>query len=236
MLGDRYEYSHNIFSPSFQSTQLSIDLLIVIFAGEKIPELRLHKQDSPRKVSSTDTNIMFSEALSDFSAQWCQDLLNSPDLVNLSTEDRRPQPISDKIVPQTLFTETLKSDTTIRAMQILRAKHADIDGLSPPVFILMSLGNGLESHVGILHGGMMAAMMDYVTSYIAVFTAGTNMVTAELNVRYRKSVSLPGVVLCRAKAIKREGRRVLIQGTIESGTGTIFCEGDSICVLRKEKL
>ena len=179
---------------------------------------------------------MFSEALSDFSAQWCQDLLNSPDLVNLSTEDRRPQPTSDRIVPHTLFTETLKSDTTIRAWQVLRAKHAEIDGLSPPVFMLMSLGSGLEGHKGILHGGMMGAMMDYVMSMIALFTAGPNMVTAELNVRYKRSVSLPGVVLCRAKATKREGRKVLIQGTLENGTGTIFCEADSVCVLKKEKL
>ena len=176
---------------------------------------------------------MSSEALSDFSAQWCQTLLNSPVLINISTKDRRPQPPSDRILPNTLFSETLKTETTIRAWQILQAKHADPSNLSPALFLLMSLGSGLEGYKGILHGGMMGAVMDQVTSMCAVFTAGPKVVTADLNLTYKKSVSLPSVVLCSAKATRREGRKLWVQGTIEDGTGTIFCQADAVFVTER---
>ena len=176
---------------------------------------------------------MFSEALSDFSAQWCQDLLNSPDLINISTEDRRPRPPSDRIIVNTLFSETLKTDATIRAWQVLREKHTHSSDISPALLVLMSLGSGLQGHKGLLHGGIMGATLDQVTSMCAVLTAGPKSVTADLNIRYKKSVPLPSVMLCRAKATKRDGRRLSVLGTIEDGTGTIFCEADSVFVTEK---
>ena len=180
---------------------------------------------------------MSSERLSDFSAQWCQDLLNSPEIVNISTKTRRPQSPADKVVTNTLFVETFKSDTTVRAWQSLRAKQTDPPNVSPAFFLLLSLGCGLNGYKNILHGGMFGLIMDQASSICAVLTAGPTAMTTEMTVQYKKSVPLPSVVLCRTVATKREGRKLWIRGTIEDGAGTVYCKADLLFLTKmQEKL
>ena len=182
-------------------------------------------------------NMMSSENLSDFSAQWCQDLLTSPDAINTSTKTRLPSPPADRVVTNTLFSETFKTNTTIRAWQTLRAKHIQLPDISPVFYLLLSLGTGLDSYRGILHGGMFGVIMDQACSICAINTAGPTAVTAEMTLRYRRSVPLPGVVLCRTVVTKTEGRKLCIRGTIEDGAGLVCCEADSLFVLgRQEKI
>ena len=180
---------------------------------------------------------MFSERMSDFSAQWCQDILNSPDLINSSTTTRRPQPPADRFITNTLLSETFKSDTTIRAWQCLQSKQIDPPNVSPSLFLLLSLGPGLDGHKGIMHGGMFGFILDQATGMCAMFTAGATVTTAEMTLQYKKKLPLPSVVLCRSVVTKREGRKFWVRGTVEDGAGTVFCEGASIFVTRnKEKL
>lgn len=180
---------------------------------------------------------MFSEQLSDFSAQWCQDMLNSPDLINRSTTTRRPQPPADRVITNTLLSETFKSDTTIRALQCLQAKRVDPPNVSPSLFLLLSLGPGLDGHKGIMHGGMFGFILDQATGMCAMFTADSAVTTAEMTLHYKQRLPLPSVVLCRSVVTKREGRKFWVRGTIEDGAGAVFCEAASIFVIRnKEKL
>ena len=114
----------------------------------------------------------FSKTLSDFSAQWCQDLFNSIDLVNTTSITRRPQHPADKKITNTLFSNTFNTDTTIRGWQIFQAKHIEPSNASPVYFLLLSFGDGLDGHKGILHGGMFGAITDQATSMCATFTIG----------------------------------------------------------------
>ena len=177
-----------------------------------------------------EENIMPSEILSDFSAKWCQDLLHSPGLINISTTTRRPHPPADRIVTNTLFSSTFKTDTTIRAWQVLQAKHAHPPNISPAILLLLSLGSGLDGYRATLHGGMLSVIMDQATSMCAILTAGPGAVTAEMKLRYRKSVPLPCVVLCRTVATERQARKIRIRGTIEDGSGAMYCEAEVLCV------
>ena len=177
---------------------------------------------------------MSSERLCDFSAQWCQDLLSSPNLINTTTTTRRPDHPVDKVVTNSLFSKTLKTETTIRAWQTLQAKHIDGPHASPASFLLLSLGRGLDSYKNILHGGMFGAIMDQATSICAISTLGPTAATVEMILRYKKSVSLPGVVLCITTATKREGRKLWLKSTMENGLGTVFCEAEVLFVVGKE--
>ena len=171
---------------------------------------------------------MSSERLCDFSASWCQDLLKSTELINTSTTTRRPEPPADRVVTNTLFSETLKSDTSIRAWQSLQAKKTDTPNASPTFFLLLSLGNGLNSYKGILHGGMLGCIMDQAASMCAIGTAGPTMVTAEMTVRYKKTVTLPAVVLCRTVAVKKESGKLWVHGVIETEPGAENFEAKSL--------
>ena len=178
---------------------------------------------------------MFSERLSDFSAQWCQDMLNSPELVNISTTTRRPLPPADRVVTNTLLSETFRSATTIRAWQCLQTKRVDPPNASPSLFLLLSLGPGLDGYKGIMHGGMFGFILDQATSISAITTAGPTATTAEMTLHYKKRLPLPSVVLCRSVVTKREGRKLWVRGIIEDGSGAVFCEAASIFVLRNEE-
>ena len=178
---------------------------------------------------------MFTEELSDFSAQWCQDLLNSPDTVNITTTTRRPPPPADKVVTNTCFSETFKSETTIRAWQSLQAKRTHPPNVSPEFLLLLSLGSGLGGYIDILHGGMFGFIVDQATSICAILTAGPTAATTEITLRYKRSVPLPSVILCRSVATKRDGRKLWVRGTIEDETETVYCEADVLFLSGKQE-
>ena len=180
---------------------------------------------------------MPSAGSSSLSMQWCQELLSSPDYVNITTTNRRPPPPGDQAITNRLFSETLNSENTISAWQSLRSKSTTPPYVSPAYILLLSLGPGLDSHKGKLHGGMLGAIIDQATSMCASYIVGSIAVTAELSIRYKKSVPLPSIVLCRAKATKREGRKLWIQCTVEDGGGIVFGEADGLFLIAKgEKL
>lgn len=177
-----------------------------------------------------------SEILSDFSAPWCQNLLNSPDLINTTTPTRlEDEPPGDRLVTNLLYSKTFKTDTTIRAWQSFQAKHTEPSNAGPAYFLLLSLGSDLNGVRGILHGGMSSALMDQSASTCAVSTAGPAVVTAQMTLSYKNSVPVPSVVLCRSVLSKREGRRLYIQGRIEDGMGKVYCEAENIFVVVKKE-
>ena len=177
---------------------------------------------------------MASQKISDFSVQWCQDLLNAPELINTTMKTRRPKPPADKIITNTLFSETFMSETTIRAWQTLQAKHIDSPNISPMFVLLLSLGSGLDGYNKVLHGGMFGVIFDQASSMCAIHTAGPTAVTAGMNIQYFERVNLPSVVLCRTVAIRKEGRKLWTRGTIEDGTGTVYSKADTLHLLEKQ--
>jgi len=56
------------------------------------------------------------------------------------------------------------------------------------------------------------------------------MMTAYLNVGFKKPVATPSVVLCRGWVTKREGRKIWAKGTIEDGKGVVMADGEALFV------
>ena len=59
------------------------------------------------------------------------------------------------------------------------------------------------------------------------------MVTAEMTVRYKKTVALPAVVLCRTVAVKKEGGKLWVHGVIETEPGAENFEAKSLISTEK---
>lgn len=173
---------------------------------------------------------MHEEILSDFEIPWCQELLTSPQIIDLSTPSRKPPPPNDKIVPNLLFSETWKSDTTIRAFKILRTRNVLEPNISPEYILLLSLGTGLGSFAEAIHGGAAAAILDQGISVASTRTGGPAW-TKELSVQFKKSIRLPGVVACRSVVTSRQGRSLWVSSKIVDGEGTVYCEAKALCVV-----
>lgn len=115
--------------------------------------------------------------------------------------------------------------------------------------MLLSLGRGVEGISGTAHGGIIALMLDEVMAHLASEMFGRdNIMTANLNVEFKRRLDTPRVVLARAymeeggEEVKRgdfrgeDRRKVKIRGRIEDGEGGVFAEGTSVFVKLRPKL
>jgi 3'-phosphoadenosine 5'-phosphosulfate synthase len=90
------------------------------------------------------------------------------------------------------------------------------------------LGADLCGHPGIIHGGMLATMLDEGLARCC-FAALPNKVgvTANLNINYRAPAPAGAFVVLRAKTTKVDGRKAWVEGHIE----TLVGEGEKPLVL-----
>ena len=98
------------------------------------------------------------------------------------------------------------------------------------------LGTDLCGHVGIVHGGMLATMVDEGLARCC-FAALPNKigVTASLNINYRSPAKAGSYVVLKAKTTKVEGRKAWASGTIETlgegeEPGTVLVEASGLFV------
>ena len=79
------------------------------------------------------------------------------------------------------------------------------------------LGTDLCGHVGIVHGGMLATMVDEGLARCC-FAALPNKigVTANLTINYRSPAKAGSYVVLKAKTTKVEGRKAWVEGRIET--------------------
>ena len=84
------------------------------------------------------------------------------------------------------------------------------------------LGSDLCGHPGIVHGGMLATMLDegFANCCSAAFP-NKNGMTANLNINYRAPVFARNYVVLRVNMTKMQGRKIWVEGQIE----TLVTEG-----------
>ncbi|OCL11698.1 hypothetical protein AOQ84DRAFT_373742 [Glonium stellatum] len=178
---------------------------------------------------------------------WCADLINDPEWTPCNTASRQAKGSTE----DSFFAETLKSDRTIRKLLTMRRKAlAEGSPAIQEVRTLMDLGNGVNGHPDICHGGFVATMLDEVTGVLLTLnieiqngrgrgqsvSEPMNLFTAYLKITYKKPVRTPGVVLCTAKFEKREDNKAWVVGTVEDGQGTVFATGEALFVEPRSKL
>lgn len=98
------------------------------------------------------------------------------------------------------------------------------------------LGTDLCGHVGIVHGGLLATLMDEGLARCC-FAALPNKigVTARLTVNYRSPAPAGGFVVLKAEVVKVEGRKAWVEGRMEvlgDGVepGKLLVEGEGLFV------
>jgi len=90
-----------------------------------------------------------------------------------------------------------------------------------------AFGTGLNAHPNLLHGGVIATILDSTMGNVGGLClrelsgdAKASQVTAQLNVKFEKPVVTPGSVTVRAWVVRVEdgGRKMWIEGIVEGGT------------------
>lgn len=94
-----------------------------------------------------------------------------------------------------------------------------------------TFGTGLNAHADLLHGGVTACILDSTMGNVAgmvmqvVHGKKESVVTVQLNVKYEKPVRTPGTIMARAWVSKVEGKKVWVEGRVESGDSGEICHG-----------
>lgn len=204
--------------------------------------------EAPAEANGSTVHTTMTNATLHFSQiPWCDALIEDPAWTPTGTASRVPKPTSE----DSLFAETMRTNRTIRHCLTLRPTEAERDAPEyREIRMLMDLGNGLNGHANICHGGFVATMLDEVIGALITLNMEKKMekmkpgstdsklhcFTAYLNTNYKKPLPTPGVVLCTASFVKQERNKISVNGTVEDGKGTIFSTAEGMFIETKTKL
>ena len=86
---------------------------------------------------------------------------------------------------------------------------------------------------GIIHGGVLATVLDEISAWSAMLTEGVFVFTATLDIRYQKKATVDEVFTLTATVTERRGRRLSIEAKVLSGTVTV-AQSQGLFVVAKE--
>ncbi len=157
------------------------------------------------------------------------------------------------------FAKTVYTDSTIPHILALNLKDfktpeptsAPLKDESPPkslsniasheLIFLMTLGEDLQAHPSIVHGGFQAIIFDEIMRLLIllhqnnVCTPGPRDIhyTANMTVSYSAPVIAPSSVLVRSRLVRREGRKWFTNGEIVNTEGQILTSAESMWITAK---
>jgi hypothetical protein len=108
---------------------------------------------------------------------------------------------------------------------------ATIGGYQGDAFAFVYLGRSLCGHDGVVHGGLLATVLDETLARTSFFNLPHQVgVTARLEIDYRKPVKADQVVVVETKLIEAAGRKVTVEGVMRNLAGETLVESRAIFV------
>lgn len=112
-----------------------------------------------------------------------------------------------------LTASTLMGDTKIPVPPLMFTKGHKGEEL----VAISYLGADLCGHVGIIHGGMLATMLDEGLARCCFAALPSKVgVTARLEIDFRRPTKCEGFVILKARTEKVEGRKAWVKGRVEA--------------------
>lgn len=120
-------------------------------------------------------------------------------------------------VPATMRAHNLMTGTLAGAHKISVAPYIFNDDAGKSMTMILHLGSEVCGHPGIIHGGLLAALLDEGLARCC-FAALPNKVgvTANLNIDYRHPAPADSFFVLKAVTVKVEGRKAWVEGRIET--------------------
>jgi acyl-coenzyme A thioesterase PaaI-like protein len=120
-------------------------------------------------------------------------------------------------IPATLRERNLTAGTLAGPGKIVVPPYVFSERAGKSMISLMYLGGDVCGHQGIIHGGLLATLLDEGLARCC-FPALPNKVgvTANLNIDYRAPAMADQYVALRAETVKVEGRKAWVEGRIET--------------------
>ncbi|KAG6917264.1 hypothetical protein DXG01_003211 [Tephrocybe rancida] len=120
----------------------------------------------------------------------------------------------------------LKGPGKLALLPLVRAKKDESQSI-----VFVHLGRGLCGHDGIVHGGMLATLLDETLARTAIASLPDKVgVTAQLNLTYRAPTRADQFVVMRTFLGEVRGRKVTVTGRVEDLDGNLLVEASATFV------
>ncbi|KAF5360170.1 hypothetical protein D9758_011351 [Tetrapyrgos nigripes] len=98
-------------------------------------------------------------------------------------------------------------------------------------FVFVHVGRGLCGHDGIVHGGLLATLVDESLGRQAITNLPDRIgVTATLNLSYRAPTKADQFIVIKTKLDRAKGRKVFVSARVEDLNGTLLVEASGMFV------
>jgi acyl-coenzyme A thioesterase PaaI-like protein len=98
-------------------------------------------------------------------------------------------------------------------------------------YVFVHLGRGLCGHDGIIHGGLLATLLDESLGRTAIHNLPERVgVTAQLTLKYRAPTMADQFVVIRTRIEEIKGRKVIASGRVEDLHGAVLVEASATFV------
>ncbi|KAI0003027.1 HotDog domain-containing protein [Russula compacta] len=98
-------------------------------------------------------------------------------------------------------------------------------------FIIVHVGRSLCGHDGIVHGGLLATLLDEALARIATQNLPEKVgVTANLSINYRAPTRANQFIMFRVHLLEAKGRKARVSATIEDLDGNVLIEASGLFV------
>ncbi|MDX9929163.1 MAG: PaaI family thioesterase [Bacteroidales bacterium] len=85
-----------------------------------------------------------------------------------------------------------------------------------------------EGYINVLHGGIIATLLDEVAAWFVYVKLGTSGVTSELRVRYLHPVHISkGIINVKASLISQSGRKAIMKCCLYDGESKLCAESET---------
>ncbi|CZS97865.1 related to Found in Mitochondrial Proteome [Rhynchosporium graminicola] len=166
----------------------------------------------------TDEETLSLFTPEDAEAQEIEDFIrNHPLAVSLRQQPQYSESRPHLKVPPAQRSHSLTAGTLMGAGRVVVPPLVFSERGGKSLVSIQYLGSNLCGHPGLIHGGMLATMLDEGLARCC-FAALPNKVgmTANLNINYKAPAVAGKYVVLRAKTTKVEGRKAWVEGWIET--------------------
>lgn len=167
------------------------------------------------------------------SIPWCSALLANPAYKITPTFSRQPKPSTE----DSLIAISLSSPSTISNCLSLYVPPAPAETFISEIVTLLTLGDGMNGGVNMLHGGIVSTLMDDAMGTLLTVNKDQgglpltqSTVTASLSVKYLKGIRTPGTVVVVVRCVKREGRKFWLNAEVKDGEGAVLAKGEALWI------
>ncbi|KAL5483349.1 hypothetical protein ACEPAI_8580 [Sanghuangporus weigelae] len=124
---------------------------------------------------------------------------------------------------------TLRGPGKIAVSPVLRVRKDESE-----TFAVTHFGRGLCGHDGIVHGGLLATILDESLGRVAITNFPEKIgVTATLTVEYKAPTKADQFVVLRCRLVELKGRKAYVEGSIEDLNGTTLATAKALFIQPK---